>query len=160
MTAAIASCRSGDDAARASWRRCRVQFARNALAHAGKSGRRGVAAAFTQNDAEAAGQQWRKVADRDLAERPAHRSGDRHHSHSEQPQRYRPWVGRSGALGLAPPYAWAREQFSVAAGGYASFDDIPPSASNELQIHRQRMASGPIWVGNALERRHFLVGAA
>ena len=40
---------------------------RNALAHAGKSGRRVVAAfiatAFAQNDAEAASQQWRHVAD-------------------------------------------------------------------------------------------------
>jgi putative transposase len=52
---------------RASWQRCRVHFMRNALAHAGRSGRRVVAAfiatAFAQNDAEAAKLQWRKVAD-------------------------------------------------------------------------------------------------
>ncbi|MBB4382996.1 transposase-like protein [Bradyrhizobium sp. SBR1B] len=40
---------------------------RNALAHAGKSGRRVVSAfiatAFAQDDAEAARTQWRKVAD-------------------------------------------------------------------------------------------------
>jgi putative transposase len=51
----------------ASWQRCRVHFARNALAHAGRNGRRVVAAfiatAFAQNDAEAAKSQWRKVAD-------------------------------------------------------------------------------------------------
>ena len=51
----------------ASWQRCRVHFARNALAHAGKNGRRVVAAfiatAFAQNDADAAKNQWRKVAD-------------------------------------------------------------------------------------------------
>ena len=51
----------------ATWQRCRVHFMRNALAHAGKSGRRVVAAfiatAFAQNDAEAAKSQWRKVAD-------------------------------------------------------------------------------------------------
>jgi transposase-like protein len=51
----------------ATWRRCRVHFMRNALAHAGKSGRRVVSAfmatAFAQNDAEAARQQWRRVAD-------------------------------------------------------------------------------------------------
>jgi putative transposase len=51
----------------ASWQRCRVHFMRNALAHAGKSGRRVVSAfiatAFAQDDAEAASQQWRKVAD-------------------------------------------------------------------------------------------------
>ena len=51
----------------ATWQRCRVHFARNALAHAGKNGRRVVAAfiatAFAQNDAEAAKSQWRKVAD-------------------------------------------------------------------------------------------------
>ena len=51
----------------ASWQRCRVHFMRNALAHAGKSGRRVVSAfiatAFAQDDAEAARSQWRKVAD-------------------------------------------------------------------------------------------------
>ena len=51
----------------ATWQRCRVHFMRNALAHAGKSGRRVVSAfiatAFAQNDAEAARQQWRHVAD-------------------------------------------------------------------------------------------------
>lgn len=51
----------------ATWQRCRVHVMRNALAHAGKSGRRVVSAfmatAFAQNDAEAARQQWRRVAD-------------------------------------------------------------------------------------------------
>jgi len=51
----------------ATWQRCRVHFARNVLAHAGRSGRRVVAAfiatAFARNDAEAARLQWRKVAD-------------------------------------------------------------------------------------------------
>jgi transposase-like protein len=51
----------------ASWQRCRVHFMRNALAYAGKSGRRVVSAfiatAFAQDDAVAASQQWRKVAD-------------------------------------------------------------------------------------------------
>jgi transposase-like protein len=51
----------------AGWQRCRVHFMRNALAHAGKSGRRVVSAfiatAFAQDDALAASQQWRKVAD-------------------------------------------------------------------------------------------------
>ena len=47
----------------ASRQRCRVQFMRNALAHAGKSGRRVVSAfiatALAQDDAEAAEAQWR-----------------------------------------------------------------------------------------------------
>ena len=47
--------------------RCRVHFLRNAMAHAGKSQRRIVSAwigtAFAQNDAQAARQQWRAVAD-------------------------------------------------------------------------------------------------
>src|SRR6187455_209303 len=51
----------------ATWQRCRVHFMRNALAHAGKSGRRVVSAfiatAFAQDDAEAARTQWRRVAD-------------------------------------------------------------------------------------------------
>jgi len=51
----------------ATWQRCRVHFMRNALAHAGKSGRRVVSAfigtAFAQETPEAASQQWRSVAD-------------------------------------------------------------------------------------------------
>jgi putative transposase len=51
----------------ATWQRCRVHFMRNALAHAGRSGRRVVSAfvatAFAQNDAEQATAQWRRVAD-------------------------------------------------------------------------------------------------
>ncbi len=51
----------------ASWQRCRVHFMRNVLAHAGRSGRRVVSAfiatAFAQEDAEAARQQWQRVAD-------------------------------------------------------------------------------------------------
>ena len=49
------------------WQRCRVHFQRNALAHAGKSSRRVVAAfiatAFAQNDHANASKQWRHVAD-------------------------------------------------------------------------------------------------
>ena len=51
----------------ATWQRCRVHFMRNALAHAGKSGRRVVSAfiatAFAQDTPEAASSQWRNVAD-------------------------------------------------------------------------------------------------
>jgi putative transposase len=51
----------------ATWQRCRVHFARNVLAHAGRSGRRVVSAfiatAFAQETADAAKLQWRKVAD-------------------------------------------------------------------------------------------------
>lgn len=51
----------------ATWQRCRVHFMRNVLAHAGKQGRRVVAAfigtAFAQNDATSARAQWRQVAD-------------------------------------------------------------------------------------------------
>jgi len=51
----------------ATWQRCRVHFMRNALAHAGRSGRRVVSAfvatAFAQDDATSAKQQWRRVAD-------------------------------------------------------------------------------------------------
>ncbi len=47
--------------------RCRIHFTRNALADAGKSGRRVVAAfiatAFAQDDVTAAKTQWREVAD-------------------------------------------------------------------------------------------------
>ncbi|AJE46360.1 Transposase, Mutator family [Celeribacter indicus] len=49
------------------WRRCRVHFQRNALAHAGKSSRRVVSAfiatVFAQPDYAAAKTQWRLVAD-------------------------------------------------------------------------------------------------
>jgi transposase-like protein len=51
----------------ATWQRCRVHFMRNVSAHAGKSARRVVSAfmgaAFAQDDAGAAKEQWRKVAD-------------------------------------------------------------------------------------------------
>lgn len=51
----------------ATWQRCRVHFARNATAYAGKSGRRVVSAfiatAYAQETPEAAKGQWRKVAD-------------------------------------------------------------------------------------------------
>jgi putative transposase len=51
----------------ATWQRCRVHFMRNAMAHAGKTQRRIVAAwvgtAFAQDDAAAAHRQWRHVAD-------------------------------------------------------------------------------------------------
>src|SRR3954453_5597967 len=52
---------------RATWQRCRVHFARNALAHAGKAQRRIVSAwigtAYAEADAEGARRQWRSVAD-------------------------------------------------------------------------------------------------
>ncbi len=51
----------------ATWQRCRVHFMRNALAHAGKQGRRVVSAfiatAFAQDDADSAKAQWRRVSD-------------------------------------------------------------------------------------------------
>ena len=62
LKAAVAKVLTG-----AGWQRCRVHFMRNVLAHAGRQGRRVVSAfvatAFAQDDAEAARQQWRKVAD-------------------------------------------------------------------------------------------------
>jgi putative transposase len=58
----------------ASWQRCRVHFMRNALAHASKNGRRVVSAfiatAFAQGSADAAGKQWRNVADQLRAKLP------------------------------------------------------------------------------------------
>jgi putative transposase len=51
----------------ATWQRCRVHFQRNALANAGKSGRRVIsvfiATAFAQGTQETADTQWRAVAD-------------------------------------------------------------------------------------------------
>jgi len=58
----------------ASWQRCRVHFMRNALAHANKNGRRVVSAfiatAFAQGSPDAAGKQWRHVADQLRARLP------------------------------------------------------------------------------------------
>jgi transposase-like protein len=49
----------------ATWQRCRFHFMRNAMAHAGKTQRRIVAAwigtAFAEADADAARAQWRPV---------------------------------------------------------------------------------------------------
>ena len=51
----------------ATWQRCRVHFVRNLMAHAGKQGRRLIAAfidtAFAQPDVTSAKAQWRQVAD-------------------------------------------------------------------------------------------------
>jgi putative transposase len=51
----------------ATWQRCRFHFMRNAMAHAGKTQRRIMAAwigtAFAEADADAARTQWRRVAD-------------------------------------------------------------------------------------------------
>jgi putative transposase len=51
----------------ATWQRCRFHFMRNAMAHAGKTQRRIVAAwigtAFAETDPDAARTQWRKIAD-------------------------------------------------------------------------------------------------
>jgi putative transposase len=51
----------------ATWQRCRVHFMRNALAHAGRRGKRVVAAfiatAFAQDTPQAAQEQWRRIAD-------------------------------------------------------------------------------------------------
>ena len=51
----------------ATWQRCRVHFMRNALAHAGRQGRRVVSAfiatAFAQDDADSAKAQLRRVSD-------------------------------------------------------------------------------------------------
>ena len=64
----------------ATWQRCRVHFQRNALAHAGKSGRRVVSAfiatAFAQDTAEAASTQWRAVADQTRPRGPEARHAD------------------------------------------------------------------------------------
>ena len=58
---------AADRVLNASWQRCRVHFMRNAMAHAGKTQRRIVAAwigtAFAQDDADTARTQWRTVAD-------------------------------------------------------------------------------------------------
>ena len=58
----------------ATWQRCRVHFARNAMAHADKSGRRVVSAfiatAYAQETTEAASGQWHKVADQPRASVP------------------------------------------------------------------------------------------
>jgi putative transposase len=52
---------------KATWQRCRVHFMRNALAHAAAGQRRmvsaAIATAFAQDNAEAARDQWRVVAD-------------------------------------------------------------------------------------------------
>ena len=58
----------------ATWQRCRVHFMRNALAHANRQGRRVVSAfiatAFAQDSPDAAGKQWRQVADQLRAKLP------------------------------------------------------------------------------------------
>jgi putative transposase len=58
----------------ATWQRSRVHFLRNVLAHAGRQGRRVVAAVigttFVQDDAASARSQWRQIADQLRPKRP------------------------------------------------------------------------------------------
>ena len=58
----------------ASWQRCRVHFTRHLLAHAGRQGRRVIAAlrhtACVQDNAAAASAQWRQIADQLRPKRP------------------------------------------------------------------------------------------
>jgi transposase-like protein len=88
----------------ATWQRWRVHFARNAMAHAGKSGRRVVpaiiATAYAQETPEAAKGLWRKVADQ-----------------------LRPSVGRvrqRGVISGVPPGRIVQAAFGVICSGVTS----------------------------------------
>lgn len=79
----------------ATWQRCRGHFMRNAMAHAGKQGKRlfaaFIATAFAQDNAEAAKAQWRQVADQirskiPKAGDPPRRGGNRRAGLHDLPQ--------------------------------------------------------------------------
>ena len=130
----------------ATWQRCRVHFARNLLAHAGRQGRRVVSAfvatAFAQEDADSAKVQWRQVADQlrpkvpklavlmDEAEHDvlAYMSFPREHRRNCTPQ-----TRSNGSM----PRSSAAPTSSV------SFPTKPPSHGSSAPSFSSRTTSGP-----------------
>ena len=131
----------------ATWQRCRVHFMRNALAHAGKSGRRVVSAfiatAFAQDDAEAASAQWRQVADQlrpqaAEARRPDGRGRARRARLHELP------AAAPRQAALAPIRSSASTARSSAAPrSSASSPTRPPSPASSAPSCSNRTTNGP-----------------
>jgi hypothetical protein len=123
----------------ASWQRCRVHFMRNVLAHAGRHGRRVVAAfigtTFVQDDAEAASKQWRQVADQ-----------------------LRPKVPRLAALWMRPKLSTRLHELpnSINPLECLNFDRHRPVPSVAAQARRSSPMPRPFlrWQGPRAERPH------
>ena len=132
----------------ATWQRCRVHFARNLLAHAGKQGRRVVSAfvatAFAQEDADSAKAQWRQVADHLCA--PASQTLARSHGRGrarrarlhELPQGAPPedCTPQTRSNGSMP-------RSSAAPTSSVSFPTKPPSHGSSAPSFSSRTTSGP-----------------
>ncbi|MGY2812046.1 transposase-like protein [Bradyrhizobium sp. USDA 4506] len=128
----------------ASWQRCRVHFMRNALAHAGKSGRRVVSAfiatAFAQDDAEAARAQWRKVA---ISSAPSYPSSP---ASSTRPMCWPTWRShRSTAPSCTRPTRSSASTARSSAGprSSASSPMRTPSSASSARSCSNRTMNGP-----------------
>ena len=131
----------------ATWQRCRVHFARNLLAHAGRQGRRVVSAfvatAFAQEDADSAKVQWRQVADPAQAQGPQARRPDGR-SRARRP-RLHELSPRSTARNCIRPTRsnGSMPRSSAAPTSSASFPTKPPSHDSSAPSFSSRTMSGP-----------------
>ena len=131
----------------ATWQRCRVHFMRNVLAHAGRSGRRVVSAfiatAFAQDDAEAARQQWRRVADQLRPKVPKLADPDGHGRARRAGLHGLP--GRSTGSSSTPRTRWSASTARSSAGprSSASSPTRLPSPASSARSCSNRTTSGP-----------------
>jgi putative transposase len=128
----------------ATWQRCRVPFMRNALAHAGRSGRRVVSAfiatAFAQDDA--AKGQWRRVADQLRAKVPKlARLMDEAEADVLASMTFPPLTGRSCTRPTHSSASTARS--SVAPRSSGSSRTRPPSPGSSARSCSSRTTNGP-----------------
>ena len=131
----------------ATWQRCRVHFARNLLAHAGRQGRRVVSAfvatAFAQEDADSAKVQWRQ------ARRPAQAQGAQAGSSHGRSRARRPRLHElspgSTARNCTPQTRsnGSMPRSSVAPTSSVSFPTKPPSHGSSAPSFSSRTTSGP-----------------
>ena len=126
----------------ATWQRCRVHFARNLLAHAGRQGRRVVSAfvatAFAQEDADSAKAQWRQVADqlRPKVPKLAVLMDEAEHDVLAYMSTARNCTPQTRSNGSMP-------RSSVAPTSSVSYPTKPPSHGSSAPSFSSRTTSGP-----------------
>ena len=129
----------------ATWQRCRVHFMRNALAHAGKSGRRVVSAfiatAFAQDTPETASTQWRNVADQIRPKVP--KLAQLMDTAEEHVLAYMTFPGSTGPSFTAPtPSSASMARSSGAPRSSASSPTMTPSSASSAHCCSNRTTSG------------------
>ena len=131
----------------ATWQRCRVHFARNLLAHAGRQGRRVVSAfvatAFAQEDADSAKAQWRQVADQ-LRPKVPKLAVLMDASRARRPRLHDFPQGAPPEIALHKPRSnGSMPRSSAAPTSSASFPTKPPSHGSSAPSFSSRTMSGP-----------------